>query len=91
MAVGRVARIGVGRAKASASAEVPVLGHFADFAYGLLRKVRQRLVLSQGLLLALIDKGLERRVAYALAQRNADPRVYTEYVDEVFARAGLRG
>jgi adenylosuccinate lyase len=80
------------------------------------------LVFSQRLLLALIDKGMERQVAYKIAQQNAakswdtgahfkdlverdpqvtakltkdeinqvfDPRYYTEYVDEVFARAGM--
>ena len=80
------------------------------------------LVFSQRLLLALIEKGLERQVAYKIAQVNAakswdtgahfkdlvekdpavaaklskkeiadlfDPRYYTEYVDEVFSRAGL--
>ncbi|MBF8299089.1 MAG: adenylosuccinate lyase, partial [Dehalococcoidia bacterium] len=80
------------------------------------------LVFSQRLLLALIDKGMERQVAYKIAQRNAakswdtgahfkdlvekdpevagklsskeltelfDPRYYTEYVDEVFSRAGM--
>lgn len=84
----------------------------------------QGLVFSQRLMLTLIDKGLERQVAYKIAQRSAakswdtgahfkdlvekdaevsahltkqdiaavfDPRYYTEYVDEVFARAGLSG
>ena len=82
------------------------------------------LVFSQRLMLALIDKGMERQTAYKICQRNAaiswdtgahyktlserdpeitsklskdelahtfDPRVYTEYVDEVFARAGMVG